>query len=33
MPGSDHDKSVRKFRITDQGLEIGDPFRDISQLF
>ena len=33
MRGSDHDKSVREFRITDHGLEIGDPFPDISLLF
>ena len=33
MRGSNHDKSVREFRITDDGMEIGDPFPDITRLF
>ena len=33
MRGSDHDKSVREFRITGHGMEIGEPFPDISTLF
>ncbi|MDQ4070986.1 MAG: circadian clock protein KaiC [Actinomycetota bacterium] len=33
MRGSDHDKSVREFRITGHGMEIGDPFADVSSLF
>ena len=33
LRGSDHDKSVREFRITDHGMEIGDPFPDITRLF
>ena len=33
MRGSDHDKSVREFHITGHGMEIGDPFADVSQLF
>ncbi|MEW6470985.1 MAG: circadian clock protein KaiC [Actinomycetota bacterium] len=33
MRGSDHDKSVREFRITDHGMEVADPFPDVSDLF
>lgn len=33
MRGSDHDKSVREFRITGVGMEIGEPFADITELF
>jgi circadian clock protein KaiC len=33
MRGSDHDKSVRKFRITDHGIAMADPFADIRHLF
>jgi circadian clock protein KaiC len=33
MRGSDHDKSVREFHITGHGMDIGDPFADVSQLF
>ena len=33
MRGSDHDKSVREFLITDHGMEVGDPFADVSGLF
>jgi len=32
MRGSDHDKSVREFRITDQGFVAGEPFADITGL-
>ncbi|HET9443319.1 MAG TPA: circadian clock protein KaiC, partial [Acidimicrobiales bacterium] len=32
MRGSDHSKSVRRFRITSQGMELGDAFSDISGL-
>ncbi|HLI54891.1 MAG TPA: circadian clock protein KaiC [Acidimicrobiales bacterium] len=32
MRGSDHDKAVRQFRITGQGMEIGDGFDDITHL-
>src|SRR5581483_4710816 len=33
MRGSDHDKAIREFRITDHGMEIAEPFADISRLF
>lgn len=33
MRGSDHDKAVREFRITDHGMDLGEPFADISSLF
>lgn len=33
MRGSDHDKAVREFRITNSGMEIGEPFADITELF
>lgn len=33
MRGSDHDKAVREFSITGQGMEIGEPFADVSGLF
>jgi circadian clock protein KaiC len=33
MRGSDHDKAVREFRITDHGMDIGEPFADIRHLF
>lgn len=32
LRGSDHDKTVREFRITDQGMVIGEPFADITHL-
>jgi circadian clock protein KaiC len=32
MRGSDHDKDVREFRITEHGLVLGEPFADISRL-
>lgn len=32
MRGSDHDKAVREFHITDQGMVIEEPFSDISRL-
>lgn len=32
MRGSDHDKAVREFRITDHGMRIGDPLADITHL-
>lgn len=32
MRGSDHDHSVRDFRITGHGMELGEPFADISRL-
>ncbi len=32
MRGSDHDKTVREFRITDSGMEIGEPFADVTRL-
>jgi hypothetical protein len=33
MRGSDHDKSVREFRITDEGMDVGEPFADIADVF
>jgi circadian clock protein KaiC len=33
MRGSDHDKHVREFRLTDKGLELHEPFADIRTLF
>jgi circadian clock protein KaiC len=33
MRGSDHDKSIREFRITDHGMELGEPFEDVTALF
>ena len=33
MRGSDHDKAVREFVITDTGMRIGEPFADITPLF
>ena len=33
MRGSDHDKAVREFRITAQGMQVGEPFADITELF
>ena len=33
MRGSDHDKTVREFRITGDGLAMGEPFGDITALF
>ncbi|HZU72199.1 MAG TPA: circadian clock protein KaiC [Acidimicrobiales bacterium] len=33
LRGSDHDKAVRQFRITDQGMHLGGPFEDIGRLF
>ena len=33
MRGSDHEKAVREFTITGQGMRIGEPFDDISPLF
>lgn len=32
MRGSDHDKSVREFRITGDGMVLGEPFEDITAL-
>ena len=32
MRGSDHDKSVREFRISGTGMEVADPFPDINHL-
>jgi circadian clock protein KaiC len=32
MRGSDHDKTVREFRITDHGVQVGEPFDDLSHL-
>jgi circadian clock protein KaiC len=28
MRGSDHDRRIREFTITDQGMEVGEPIRD-----
>ena len=33
LRGSDHDKSVREFRITGHGMELDEPFDDIAALF
>jgi circadian clock protein KaiC len=33
MRGSDHDKHIREFRITSHGIEVDEPFEDISGLF
>jgi circadian clock protein KaiC len=33
MRGSDHDHAVREFRITSAGMELGEPFDDVSKLF
>ncbi|MFP5319094.1 MAG: circadian clock protein KaiC [Acidimicrobiia bacterium] len=33
MRGSDHDKSVREFHITDHGIDLSEPFPDITHLF
>ena len=33
MRGSDHDKSVREYRITSHGMDIGSPVADVSPLF
>ena len=33
MRGSNHDKAVREFAITDRGMEIGDALTDASRLF
>jgi circadian clock protein KaiC len=33
MRGSDHDKNIREYRITDKGIEVHEPFADISSLF
>lgn len=33
MRGSDHDKAVREFSISGRGMEIGEPFADVSALF
>ena len=33
MRGSDHDKSVREFRITGRGMDLGEPFADVARLF
>ena len=33
MRGSDHDKTVRDYRITDNGMEIGEPVPDLTALF
>lgn len=33
MRGSDHDKAVREFRITGDGLRIGEPFAEVTRLF
>ena len=32
MRGSDHDKALRRFRITDRGMEVEGPFAEISRL-
>lgn len=32
MRGSDHDKAVRQFRITGRGMELGQPFPDITAI-
>lgn len=32
MRGSDHDESVREFRLTGDGMEVGEPFHDITHL-
>ncbi len=32
LRGSDHDKAVREFTISNSGMTIGDPFHDISRL-
>ncbi len=32
MRGSDHDKSIRRFSITGSGMQLGDPFADITRL-
>jgi circadian clock protein KaiC len=33
LRGSDHDHAVRDFRITDHGMELGEPFPDITNLY
>jgi circadian clock protein KaiC len=33
MRGSNHDKAVRQFTITDHGMAIGEPLRDVTGLF
>ncbi|HVM07956.1 MAG TPA: circadian clock protein KaiC [Acidimicrobiales bacterium] len=33
MRGSDHDRAVREFRMTDRSMEIGEPFEAIEELF
>lgn len=33
MRGSDHDKSIRQFTITDAGIQIKEPFAHISRVF
>ena len=33
LRGSDHDKAVREFAITDHGMQISEPFADITTLF
>lgn len=33
MRGSDHDKAIREFFITDHGMEIGEPVAEASRLF
>jgi circadian clock protein KaiC len=33
MRGSDHDKHIREYRITSKGIELREPFKDISSLF
>lgn len=33
MRGSDHDKSVREFVITGHGMDLREPFADVSDLF
>jgi circadian clock protein KaiC len=33
MRGSDHDKHVREYRLTDHGIDLRGPFADISGLF
>ncbi len=33
MRGSDHDKSIREYQIGENGVEIGEPFKDMAGLF
>jgi circadian clock protein KaiC len=33
MRGSDHDKHIREYHITDKGIDLGQPFADIGSLF